>query len=110
MHDEALAPGPSGESDGKLAPGRDVKGHPLLQCQCRHRLAQEGLRRVRDAGAEALDRLAAPAAQVILVVDEQRCAELSCELEEVNPADGEVPVSSHRRGVGEQSAVDRPFR
>ncbi len=60
VEDEALTGCPAGEGDGQLAPGRDVEGHVLFQGERRHRLAQEGLRRIGDAGTEPGHRLAAP--------------------------------------------------
>ena len=64
------------ERDVQLAAGRHVEDHALLERQLRHGAAQERLRRVRDPVGKRGDRLATTCPQVLLVVDEQRRAEL----------------------------------
>ena len=66
-----------GEGDVQLAAGGDVEQQSFVVRQLRHRLAQERLGRVdHPLVTEGGDRLAAPVAQVGLVVHEQRRAEL----------------------------------
>ena len=65
------------ERHEQLAAGRDVEVKLFLVDEPHHRLAQKRLARVRDAaGAEVRDILAAPGAQLVFVVDEQRRAVL----------------------------------
>ena len=71
---EALTRRSSRERDRQFPTGGDIERHLLLEGQRRHRFAQESLRRVGNAGLEALGSLAAPIAHVVLVVDEHRCA------------------------------------
>ena len=107
---EALTGGPAGDRDGQLTAGRDVEGHALLERQRHHRLAQEGLRRIRDAGAEAGDRLAAPVAHMLFVVHEHGCPVLVRQPHEIDTADAQVTVFGDRGSVGEKPGVDRAFR
>ena len=100
---------PPTSTDGHLPSGRDVERHVLLEDQCSHRLAQKSLGRVGDTAREAGDGLAAPFAHMVFVVDEDRCADLLRELQEVHAADAQVPVASDGGGVGEQVPEDRPF-
>ena len=108
MEDEVLTARPSRERDSHLPAGRDVERHLLLDGQRGHRLAQEGLGRVGDAIPETRNGLAAPRAQVVLVVDEDRCADLLRELQEVDPANAQVTVTGDCGRVGKQAPLDRP--
>ena len=85
------------ERDVELATGGDVEVHALLVGQPGHGPAQEGLGGVGDAVAPGRDRLAAGVAQVVLVVDEERRAELLGQLEQVDAADVEVALLVDRR-------------
>ena len=44
---------------------------------------------------------------MVLVVDEQRCAEILGQLEEVDATDVEVTLLVHRRGPRQQAALER---
>ena len=69
------------QRDVELAAGRDVEVEALLGRQAGHRDAQERLARVRHvARAEGADVLAAAASEIVLVVDEERRAELGRQL------------------------------
>ena len=105
---EILSGRPSRKRDGHLPTGRDVERHLLLDGERSHRLAQEGLGRVRDAFSETRNSFAAAAAHVVLVVDEHRCADVLRELQQVDPADAQVTVSGDSGGVGKQVPKDRP--
>ena len=95
------------ERDVQLAARGDVEQQPLVVRELGHRLAQERLGRVDHAlVAERGDRLAAAVAQVRLVVDEQRRAELGRQLGDRAPADVSEPSAptaavsdSSRRGI-----------
>ena len=76
----------------QLARGRHVDAHALLVGEARHGLAEERLRRVRHAVAEGRDRGAGSGPQVVLVVDEQRRAELGGQIEHVETRDTEATV------------------
>ena len=97
----------SRERDGHLPAGRDVERHLLLEGQRSHRLAQEGLGCVGDAGPETGNSLAAPIAHVVFVVDEHRRPDLLRQLQEVDPADTQVTVAGDRGRVGKQVPKDR---
>ena len=60
--------------------------------------------------AVGLDRLAASGAQVVLVVDEQRGAELLGEVLDRHAADREPTVVADLRGVRQQAPLDRAHR
>ena len=78
VHHQAFGREAGVEGDVQLATGGDVEVQTLLGHEPRHRRAEERLARVRHVlGAELLDVGAAPAAQVGLVVDEERGAELA---------------------------------
>ena len=86
----------------ELAAGRDVEVHALLVGQPGHGPAQEGLGGVGDTFAPGGDGLPAGVAQVVLVVDEERGAELLRQLQEVDPADAEVPLLVHGGGARQE--------
>ncbi len=91
----------------ELATGRDVEVHALLVGQAGHGAAQEGLGGVGDAVAPGRDRLPAGVAQVLLVVDEERGAELLDELQEVDAADVEVAPLVDRGRTREEMPLQR---
>ena len=91
----------------QLAAGGDVEVHALLVGEARHGDAEEGLGRVGDATGEGGDGLAAAVAQVLLVVHEERCAELVGDVEQVAPTDREPTVVADDGVVGEQVAGKR---
>ena len=96
------------QRDVQLAAGGDVEQQPLLVGEPGHRPAQERLGGVHDtAAAERRDRLAAAGAQVRLVVDEQRRAELVGEVGERATADAQPAVVTDRGRVGQQAERDR---
>ena len=94
---------PADERDVELAAGRDVEVHTLLVGEPGHGPAQEGLRGVGDTVAPGRHRLPAGVAQMVLVVDEERRAELLGQLEEVDATDVEVALLVHRRGPRQQA-------
>ena len=81
----------------QLPAGRDIEVHALLVSQTGHGAAQKGLGGVGDAVAPRRDRLTAGVAQMVLVVHEERCAELLRQLEQIDPADVEVALLVDRR-------------
>ena len=78
----------------QLAARRDVEVHALFVGQPGHGAAQEGLGGVGDTVPPGRDRLTAGMAQVVLVVDEERCAELLHQLQQVDPPTWRWPFSS----------------
>ncbi len=105
----ALGRHPGGEGDVQLAARGDVEQQALLVGEAGHGGAEEGLRGVdHPVGTEGVERLAATVAQVLLVVDEHRCAVLGGEVDDAHAADGERAVRLDRRRVGQQRQRDRP--
>ena len=102
---EALSRDAGRQRDVELATGGDIEAHALLMDQPGHGPAQERLGGVGDAVAPGGDRVAAGVAQVVLVVDEQRRAELFGQLEEVDAADVEMTLLVHRRRAREELAL-----
>ena len=96
---------PADRATWSSPPGRDVEPHALLVGQPGHRQAQEGLGGVGDAVAPGRDRLAAARPEVVLVVDEQRRAELLGQLEDVDAADVEVALLVHERAARQEVAL-----
>ena len=90
----------------EFAAGGDVEVHAFLMGEAGHRPAQERLRGVGDTVAECLDRLAAAITEMLLVVDENRGAELLSELKRVAPSDVEHAVDDLGR-VGQQAGGQR---
>ena len=86
----------------ELATGGDVEVQTFVVDELRHRLAQEGLAAVGDALAERSARLAAASAQVLLVVHEQRRAELIGQRDEIAAADPEPALVADARRIGQQ--------
>ena len=77
VEDDPLGREAGVQRDVELPAGGDVEVHPLLRHEACHRDAQERLARVGDAaGAEEAGVLPASPAEVFLVVDEQRGAEV----------------------------------
>ncbi len=68
---------------------------------------RKALRGVGDAVAPRRDRLTAGMAQVILVVDEERCAELLHQLEQVDAADVEMPLLVDRCRAWKEMPLQR---
>ena len=105
---------PGVERNEELAAGGHVDPHPLLGGESRHGSAQEGLRRVDGAIRKALDRSASTLAEVLLVVDEERCAVLGCQPIDPHATDGERAVGFDRRVVREKTKgngrhAERPY-
>ena len=96
MKDEPLGRDAGGQCDMQLATGRDVEVHALLVGQTGHGEAQKGLRGIGDAVAPRRDRLTAGVAQMVLVVHEERSAELLRQLQQVDAADVEVALPVDR--------------
>ena len=101
---DALRREAGGAGGGQLAAGGDVQREVLLRDQLRHRAAAERLARVHDlveVGARAEGGVvgAALVAQRLLVVDEQRRAELARQVDDVAAADLEVAGGVVDRGV-----------
>ena len=101
---DALGGKASGAGRGQLAAGGDVQREVLLGHQLAHRPAAEGLARVDDlveVGARPEGRVigAALVAQRLLVVDEQRRAELVRQVHDVAAADLEVAGGVVHGGV-----------
>ena len=90
------------EGDVQLASRRHVEVHALLEGHACHGPAQEGLGRIGHALAPRVDGLTAGAAQVLLVVDEQRRSELLRQLEQVDPADVQVALLIEPRRAREE--------
>ena len=91
----------------ELAPGGDVEQQAFLVRETRHCPAQERLRGVHDpVRAEFGNRLAAAAAQVRLVVDEQRGSELGRKIRDAHTTDAESTVRRHLGGVGQQTTLE----
>ena len=103
VQDEALGRHARGQRDVQLAAGGDVEVHALLVDEPGHRQAQERLAGVAHAVAERGDGLAAPRTQVVLVVDEQRRAELGDQVGGRAPADGQPAVVADAGRVGQQA-------
>jgi hypothetical protein len=97
---EALGRHTGAQRHGQLAAAGHVEVHALLVGQARHGPAEERLGGVGDAVAEGGDGLGAPGAQLGLVVDEQRRAELLGQVGQVAPADEQLPVLADLRRVG----------
>ena len=77
MEDDPFGREAGVQRDVELTAGGDVEVQALLRHQAGHRDAQERLARVRDAaGAEEAGVLPAAAAEIVLVVHEQRRAEV----------------------------------
>ena len=91
----------------ELATGRHVEVHALLVGEARHCTAQEGLGGVGDAVTPRGHGLTAGLAQMILVVDEERGAELLDELQQIDAADVEVALLVDRRGTRQQMPFQR---
>ena len=98
---------PGGERDVQLATRGDVEQEPFVVGEPRHRLAQERLGGVdHPLPTEGANGLAAAGAQVLLVVDEHRGAELGGEVVDTAPPDREVPVGGDPSAVGEEVPFD----
>ena len=91
----------------ELATGRDVEVHALLVGQTGHGEAQEGLGRIGDTVAPRPHRLSAGVAQMVLVVDEERRAELIGQLQQVDAADVEVALLVDRSRARQQMPLQR---
>ena len=99
---------PRSVRDVRLAAGRDVEMKAFFGDEASHRHTQERLRRIRDrAIAESGTVLAAPAAQLVLVVHIKGCTERLCEPGKIATPDGQPAVSVDGGGSGKQSQVDR---
>ena len=84
---------PAASATCSSPPVATSSSRPSSYGEAGHRPAQERLGGVDDAaGAERVDRLPAAGAQVLLVVDEQRRAELGGQLVDAAPADGQRAV------------------
>ena len=90
VQDEPGGGYPGRQGDVELSAGGDVEVHALLVGQPGHGPAEEGLGGVGHTVTPGGDRLPAGAAQVVLVVDEQRRAELGGQVEQVDAPDPEV--------------------
>ena len=86
----------------QLAAGGDVEVHALLVGEPGHGHAQERLGGVGDAVGERGHGLAAAGPEVVLVVDEQRRAELAGHVEQVAAADRQAAVVADGGVVGQQ--------
>ena len=96
---------PGRQGDVELPARRDVELHALLVGQTGHGPAQEGLGGIGHPVAPGVDGLPAGAAQVVLVVDEERRAELGRQVQQVDPAHPQVPVRSPTSAVRGSSAA-----
>ena len=86
----------------------DVEHQALVVCKTCHRLAEKCLRCVNDiAFTERCDRLAAPVAQMLFVVDEKGRPEFAGEVVQAAATDRQAAVGLDRRRVGQQSHFDR---
>ena len=92
------------QRDVQLAAGGHVEVHPLLVDQPCHGQAQERLGGVGHPVAEGGHGLAAPGAEVVLVIDEQRRTELGGQFGDRASADGQRPVGQDLGRVGQQAA------
>ena len=106
VEDEPFGGHPGMQGDMEFAARRHIEVHTLLVGQLRHRRAEERLRGVGDAVAEDRHGVPAAIAQMLLVVDEQRRAELGGEVDDVAAADVEAPVDDVGR-VGQEAEGKR---
>jgi len=102
MEHQAIRRHPRRQRHVKLAACGYVDTHALLVSEAGHCFAQERLRRIGDSGTESTDSLATTLAQVLLVVDEQRRAELGRELVGAHATNGEHAVFGHCCMVGQK--------
>lgn len=102
VHYQAVRWHRSSQGDGELASCGDVQAATFLVGQRRHRLAQERLRRVGDAGSKSLAGLAATCPKMLLVVDEDRRPHLFDEFEDIHTANGELAFVADAGCFGQQ--------
>ena len=81
VEDQLVGGHAGGEGDVQLAPGRHIEVHALFIGQPGHGAAEERLSGVGDSLPPGRDGGPAGLTQVVLVVDEQRCAELGSQVE-----------------------------
>ena len=96
-----------GQGGVQLAAGRHVEAHALFVHEPRHRRAQERLGGVGHAFAPGRRACRQRAPQMGLVVDEHRGPVLGGQRQQVDTADGDVPVGADGGAVGEQARPDR---
>ncbi len=94
------------EGHVQLAGGGHVELHALLVRELGHGPTQEGLRCIGHAVAECLDSLTTAVTEVLLVVDEQRRAELGTQRLDVAAAD-EQPAVDDAVVIWEEPARQR---
>ena len=92
----------------QLAAARHVDVHAFGDRQARHRRAQERLGGVGRSPFECRDGLPATCAQVCLVIDEQRRAELCRQVDEIASPDAEASLIRHLSRIRQQPERDRP--
>ena len=107
VEDEPLRRDAGRERHMELATGRHVEVHALLVGQPGHGPAQKGLGGVGDAVAPGRDRIAAGLAQMVLVVHEERSAELLDQLEQIDAAHVQVAPLVDRRRTREEMPLQR---
>ena len=111
VHHEPIRGNAGGQRHVQLAAGGDVEPQALGVDQSRHRAAQERLGRVdHPAVTEHGHRGATPGAEVVLVVHEQRRAELPGQVLDADAADEQTAVGGERRVVGQEGERERVHR
>ena len=96
--------------DGQLSTGYDVHphaflGHQLCNGRVEERLGGIGNHCVGVSGGESVQELTAHAPQSVLVVHEERSAELGCQVRNVTSAEGQVVSGVDSGGHGKQFYV-----
>ncbi len=90
-----------------LAGSRNIQGHSALIGEPGQGLAEEGLRRVGDAVAEDVTGARQVLPEMLDVIDEYRCAEVSRDRQQVYSAHGNRAIAGQRGGQRHKSYIDR---
>ncbi len=107
MKDDAFGREPRTARHLELPTGGDVEPEAFVFDESRHREIEESLGGVEDTVAEVLPVLAGPAAEFLLVVDEQRCTEALRQLHQVAAAECAATVGTDTGRAPEKRKVER---